>query len=70
MTAGVEGGAHFVLKQTTYESLETPCRNHRERRRPPGECQTAYPLRTCKRRGPGWAEGRMTTVAACLTCGS
>ncbi len=32
MTAGVEGGAHFVLKQTTYESLET--RNHRERRRP------------------------------------
>src|SRR5271165_1107458 len=34
------------------------------------ECPTAYPLRTPQTLGPGSAEGRMTAIAACRTCGS
>jgi hypothetical protein len=32
--------------------------------------RTAYPLRTQEGWGPGSAEGRMTAIAACRTCGT
>ena len=52
MTPGIQGGpAHFVSNQTSYESLRTLCRNHRERRRPLAECPRAYPLRTTANAG-------------------
>jgi hypothetical protein len=37
---------------------------------PSWKCPTAYPLRTLETLGPGSAEGRMTAITACRTCGT
>jgi hypothetical protein len=61
----------LVSKQTRYEALKILYRNHRKRRRPLVEGANRLSFKDPGKAGArGSAEGRMTAIAACRTCGT
>ena len=61
---------HLLGRSESQHERPSACRHYRERRRPRLDVCNRLSLEDALTRGPELAEGRVTAIAACRTCGT